>query len=114
MRLVETEKYPGHGIDHTVCHRKRIQMLPKEKYSGSSDTGSTMPYELFCWILLVWFKEAGPGCPPKWVDRLMATDEPTVNQDDNDLDDGNGEEFEPESETLYAQNLTALTGMKLV
>ena len=47
--------------------------------------------------------EAGPGRPPKWVDRLMATDEPMVNQDDNDLDDGNAEEFEPESETIHTE-----------
>ena len=45
-------------------------------------------------------KRAGPGHPPKWVDRLMATDEPTVNQDDTNDDDENAEEVEPESETV--------------
>lgn len=47
-------------------------------------------------------KRAGPGCPLKQVNRLMATDEPMVNQDDNDLDDGNAEEpFSRSIENLY-------------
>ena len=48
-------------------------------------------------------KRAGPGYPPEWVDRLMATDEPMVNQDDPD-DDRNAEEFESESEIACTES----------
>ena len=41
-------------------------------------------------------KRTGPGRHPKWVDRLMATDEPTMNNQDDD----DPEEAEPESETV--------------
>ena len=69
-------------------HQTRVQPCPMNFPAGCYWYGS---------------KRAGPGCPPKWVDRLMTTDEPMVNQDDNDLDDGNAEEFEPESETIHTE-----------
>ena len=69
-------------------HQTRVQPCPMNFSAGYYWYGS---------------KKAGLGRPPKWVDRLMATDEPVVNQDDNDLDDGNAEEFEPELETVHTE-----------
>ena len=56
------------------------------------------------------FKRAGPGHPPKWVQRLMSTDEPTVTLDeDNDESD---EKVELDSQTEPDKIDESATGSK--
>jgi len=49
-------------------------------------------------------KRAGPGCPPRWVDQLLATEQLSEEQDNNDNDDDNVEDVEPESEPVQTNS----------
>ena len=62
-------------------HQTRIQPCPMNFPAGYYWYGS---------------RRVGPGRPPKWVDRLMATDRLTVNPGNDDEDDGQEEEQESE------------------
>ena len=61
-------------------HQTRIQPCPMNFPAGYYWYGSG---------------RAGPGRPPKWLDHLIATDEPTISQDD---DEGSVHEVEQEKE----------------
>ena len=68
-------------------HQMRIQPCPMNFPTGYYWYGSN---------------RVGPGRPPKWVDQLMAADEPTVDLDNNG-DDNNEDKVEPEPEALQTE-----------
>ena len=53
-------------------------------------------------------RRVGPGHPPKWVERLMATDEPTVSQDEDDaceVEQGESEKVQPDPDPAGASQI---------
>ena len=75
-------------------HQTRIQPCPVNFPAGYYWYGS---------------RRVGPGRPPKWVERLMAKDEPTVTQDEDDAC-----EVEQGESEKYNQTLTQLEPVRLV
>lgn len=68
-------------------------ILSREEHSSPSDTDPTMPSQLSSRILLVWIKKS-------WVDYLMATDEPTISQEDAPEVEQESEKVQPDPDPV--------------